>query len=87
MHLETVLEGVRFRRDGDLGEREHPSGRLPIDIPMLVGLHLDGRLELDALVSRTYPLEEINEAIAAVNRGEARRNVIVFDDADRTGDL
>ncbi len=56
------------------------SGRLPIDIPMLVGLHLDGRLELDALVSRTYPLEEINEAIAAVNRGEARRNVIVFED-------
>ncbi len=60
------------------------SGRLPIDIPILVGLYLDGRLKLDELVSATYPLEEINQAIAAVKRGEARRNVIVFgEDRDR----
>jgi Zn-dependent alcohol dehydrogenase len=54
------------------------SGRLPIDIPMLVSLYHDGRLKLDELVSRTYPLEEINEAIASVKRGDARRNAIVF---------
>jgi S-(hydroxymethyl)glutathione dehydrogenase/alcohol dehydrogenase len=54
-------------------------GRLPIDIPLLVSLYEDGRLKLDELVTRTYPIEEINEAIAAVKRGEARRNVIVFD--------
>jgi S-(hydroxymethyl)glutathione dehydrogenase/alcohol dehydrogenase len=54
------------------------SGRLPIDIPMLVSLYQDGRLKLDELVSQTYELEEINEAIDSVKRGEARRNVIVF---------
>lgn len=54
------------------------AGRLPIDIPLLVSLYQAGRLKLDELVSRTYPLEQINEAIAAVKRGEARRNVIVF---------
>jgi Zn-dependent alcohol dehydrogenase len=33
---------------------------------------------LDELVTKTYPIEEINEAIGAVKRGEALRNVIVF---------
>ena len=55
------------------------AGRLPVDIPLLVSLYQDGRLKLDELVSKTYPIEEINEAIDAVKRGEARRNVIVFD--------
>ncbi|MEZ5246860.1 MAG: Zn-dependent alcohol dehydrogenase [Acidimicrobiales bacterium] len=59
------------------------AGRLPIDIPLLVSLYEDGRLKLDELVTRTYPIEEINEAIDAVKRGEARRNVIVFDRASR----
>lgn len=49
------------------------------DIPALVQLYKQGRLKLDELVSNTYPLERINEAIAEVNRGEVLRNVIVFD--------
>jgi S-(hydroxymethyl)glutathione dehydrogenase / alcohol dehydrogenase len=49
------------------------------DIPMLVDLYRSGKLLLDELVTATYPLEEINEAIAAVNEGKALRNVIVFD--------
>lgn len=55
------------------------AGRLPVDIPLLVSLYQSGRLKLDELVSKTYPIEEINEAIDAVKRGEARRNVIVFE--------
>ena len=54
------------------------SARIQIDIPNLVTLYQQGRLKLDELVSRRYPLEQINEAIAAVKRGEALRNVIVF---------
>lgn len=49
------------------------------DIPMLVDLYREGRLLLDQLVTRTYRLDEINEAIAEVNAGRALRNVIVFD--------
>ncbi|MEL7345405.1 MAG: zinc-binding dehydrogenase [Pseudomonadota bacterium] len=49
------------------------------DIPWLVDLYEQGRLQLDALVSKTYTLEQINEAIADVKAGAARRNVIVFD--------
>lgn len=49
------------------------------DIPYLVDLYKQGRLKLDELVTRRYPLEQINEAIADTVAGNARRNVIVFD--------
>ena len=55
------------------------STRLQVDVPKLVELYQQDRLKLDELVTKCYPLEEINEAIAAVNRGEALRNVIVFE--------
>ena len=54
------------------------SAQVPVDIPQLVGLYRGGRLKLDELVTQRYPLEEINEAVAAVKRGEALRNVVVF---------
>ena len=54
------------------------SGRLAIDIPNLVDLYAQGRLKLDELVSDTYPLDEINDAIASTKAGSARRNVILF---------
>lgn len=48
------------------------------DIPWMVDLYQQGRLKLDELVSRTWALEEINEAIADTKTGSAKRNVIVF---------
>lgn len=56
------------------------STRLSIDVPWLVDLYRAGRLKLDELITARYPLEKINEAIGTVERGEARRNVIVFGD-------
>ncbi len=50
-----------------------------LDIPRLIELYKNGRLKLDELVSGHYPFEEINEAIASMERGEAIRNVIMFD--------
>ena len=48
------------------------------DIPNLIALYRQGRLKLDELITGRYPLSEINDAIASVNRGEALRNVIMF---------
>ena len=48
------------------------------DIPMIVDLYMAGKIKLDELISRTYPLEEINEAFAAMKRGEVARAVITF---------
>ena len=49
------------------------------DIPWMVDLYNQGRIKLDELVSKTWSLEQINEAIADTKLGSAKRNVIVFD--------
>ena len=54
------------------------ASRIRSDIPKLVALYRQGKLKLDELITGRYPLEEINQAIASVNRGEALRNVILF---------
>ncbi|MDA8253786.1 MAG: Zn-dependent alcohol dehydrogenase [Rhodospirillales bacterium] len=54
------------------------SARVRIDIPHLLAAYQDGRLKLDELITARYKLEQINEAIDAVKRGTALRNVIVF---------
>ena len=52
--------------------------RLSADVPKLVALYQAGRLKLDELITKRYPLKQINQAIAAVEKGEALRNVIMF---------
>jgi S-(hydroxymethyl)glutathione dehydrogenase/alcohol dehydrogenase len=54
------------------------SARTRVDMPLLVSLAHGGKLDLDALVTRRYPLEEINEAYAALDGGEPGRGLIVF---------
>ena len=49
------------------------------DSPWLADLYLQGRLQLDELISGRWKLDQINEAIADTKSGNARRNVIVFD--------
>ncbi len=48
------------------------------DIPRLAKLYEEGRLKLDELISGRYPLEQINDAIAATKSGQSLRNVVVF---------
>jgi len=54
------------------------TARLSLDVPRLVALYQAGRLKLDELITGRYPLEQINQAIEAVERGKALRNVIIF---------
>ena len=49
------------------------------DFPLYADLYLKGRLDLERLVSKQYPLEQINEAYADMLSGEAARGVIVFE--------
>ena len=49
------------------------------DIPWMVDLYLQGRLQLDSLISGRWRLDQINEAIADTKTGAAKRNVIIFD--------
>jgi S-(hydroxymethyl)glutathione dehydrogenase/alcohol dehydrogenase len=47
-------------------------------IPMLLELYRNGDLLLDELVTRTYPLEEINSAYTDMHEGRNLRGVIVY---------
>lgn len=46
------------------------------DIPMLAELYLQGRFELDALVSKEIRLDEVNEGFAALKDPSLNRVVI-----------
>jgi S-(hydroxymethyl)mycothiol dehydrogenase len=48
------------------------------DFPMLIDLHLQGRLNLDRFVSETIALEDVEEAFARMHRGDVLRSVVVF---------
>jgi NDMA-dependent alcohol dehydrogenase len=48
------------------------------DFPLYAELYLQGKLDLDRLISRTYGLDQINEAYADMLAGSGARGVIVF---------
>jgi S-(hydroxymethyl)glutathione dehydrogenase/alcohol dehydrogenase len=54
------------------------SVRPNVDFPRLVNLYMDGRLKVDELVSRTYPIEKINEGFTYLTSGQVARGVVVF---------
>jgi S-(hydroxymethyl)glutathione dehydrogenase/alcohol dehydrogenase len=49
------------------------------DFPLYAEHYLAGRLPLDRMITRTYALEEINEAFTDMLGGKLARGVIVFD--------
>jgi S-(hydroxymethyl)glutathione dehydrogenase/alcohol dehydrogenase len=59
----TMMGGNRFR----------------IDMPRYIDFYLQGRLNLDDMISRRARLEDVNEAFRAMKSGEVARTVITFD--------
>ena len=48
------------------------------DVPRIVDWYMDGKIEIDPLITHTLPLERINEAFDLMHRGESIRSVVVF---------
>jgi S-(hydroxymethyl)mycothiol dehydrogenase len=48
------------------------------DFPMLVDLHLQGRLPLERFVTETIATDQVEEAFAKMSRGEVLRSVVSF---------
>jgi S-(hydroxymethyl)glutathione dehydrogenase/alcohol dehydrogenase len=46
------------------------------DIPIYVELYLSGKLKLEALITHSYKLEDINQALTDLEQGEAGRALI-----------
>ena len=55
------------------------SGQPLVTFPRLLNLYKSGELMLDELVSRTYPVERINDAFEALGKGEVARSTLSFD--------
>ena len=49
------------------------------DMPKLLNLYDEGKLKLDELITRTYRLDQINEAFADMEAGRNARGVILFE--------
>jgi len=55
------------------------SNAFRVDMPRFVDFYMQGRLNLDALISKQIPLEQVNEAYAEMLTGGVARSVIGFD--------
>ena len=48
------------------------------DVPKIVDWYMDGKIEIDPMITHTLPLERINEAFDLMHAGESIRSVVVF---------
>lgn len=67
-----------FGRGGQLKSSWYGDCLPSRDFPMLVDLHLQGRLPLDKFVSETIALDAVEEAFHKMERGEVLRSVVVI---------
>jgi S-(hydroxymethyl)mycothiol dehydrogenase len=77
MRLELPFLDV-FGRGGSLKSSWYGDCLPNRDFPMLVDLHLQGRLNLEGFVSETIGLDDVEEAFAKMERGEVLRSVVVL---------
>ena len=54
------------------------SNQFRVDMPRLARLYMDGRLNLDDMLTDRLPLSRINDGFAALDRGEGIRTIIDF---------
>jgi S-(hydroxymethyl)glutathione dehydrogenase/alcohol dehydrogenase len=55
------------------------SNAFRFDMPKYIEFYLDGRLHLDEMISSRIKIEEVNDALDLMRKGEAARQVIMFD--------
>ncbi|KFN45814.1 alcohol dehydrogenase [Arenimonas malthae CC-JY-1] len=48
------------------------------DVPKIVDWYMDGKIDIDSLITHTMPLEKINDAFDLMHRGESIRSVVVY---------
>jgi S-(hydroxymethyl)mycothiol dehydrogenase len=77
MKLELPLLDV-FGRGGALKSSWYGDCLPSRDFPMLIDLYLQGRLDLDAFVTETIRLDQVEEAFGAMQRGDVLRSVVVL---------
>ncbi|MER8184617.1 S-(hydroxymethyl)mycothiol dehydrogenase [Kitasatospora sp. NPDC094015] len=77
MKLELPLLDV-FGRGGSLKSSWYGDCLPSRDFPLFIDLYLQGRLDLEAFVSETIPLDGVEQAFARMHEGDVLRSVVVF---------
>jgi S-(hydroxymethyl)mycothiol dehydrogenase len=77
MRIELPLLDV-FGRGGALKSSWYGDCLPERDFPVLIDLHLQGRLPLEKFVSETIALDVVEEAFAKMERGEVLRSVVTL---------
>ncbi len=49
------------------------------DVPKIVDWYMDGKINIDDLITHTMPLSDINKAFDLMHHGESIRSVVLFD--------
>jgi S-(hydroxymethyl)mycothiol dehydrogenase len=77
MRLDLPLIDV-FGRGGSVKSSWYGDCLPSRDFPMLVDMHLQGRLPLEKFVSETIGIDDVEAAFEKMHRGEVLRSVVVF---------
>jgi len=48
------------------------------DVPKIVDWYMDGKIEIDPMITHTMPLEDINTGFDLMHKGESIRSVVLF---------
>ena len=48
------------------------------DVPKIVDWYMDGKIEIDPMITHTMPLDEINNAFDLMHKGESIRSVVLY---------
>ncbi len=88
----TVLVGIGKRKDSmsvnafsfplmakKLCGCMYGSANPPEDFPRMLGLYQEGKLDLDNMITKTYTIDEAQQAFDDLESGKNARGVIVFD--------
>lgn len=80
---QVQIPGIDLLVEKRLQGSQIGSNQFPTDITRYVDLYLAGKLRLDALVSRSVGLDEINDAYERLAEGGVARQLITFDGGAR----
>ena len=73
------IDGAKLLTERKIQGSMMGSNRFRIDMPRYIDFYLQGRLNLDDMITRRGKLEDVNEAFRVMKAGEVTRTVIMFE--------
>jgi S-(hydroxymethyl)glutathione dehydrogenase / alcohol dehydrogenase len=77
--VKIELSGVDLLYEKTMTGSNMGSNQFRTDMPRYIDMYLDGRLQLDEMVSERISLDEVNDGFEEMKTGTVARSVIVFD--------